>query len=130
MSQIPDLTELTSKILEFIEYYDNPDTQELIKNNKGNYNYVISQKFEIIPYAMIKLLSDVDNRAQNLQKIMEMIKMLENVKNGTSTLQSAEEEFSEKRAKEYLYPQFGGRDNFYKIAEESKLKRDKEKKKK
>ena len=35
-------------------------------------------------------------------------------------IEKAENEFVEKRAEEYLYPQFGGRENFYKISEENK----------
>ena len=124
---IPDLTLLTSKILEFIEFYDEPTTQELIKNNKGGYNLIINEKFEIIPLGMIRLLSDVNNRATNLEKIMDMLSMLEKVKNGSNSLENAETLFFEKRAEEYLYPQFGGKDNFYKIAEENKKKKDNEK---
>jgi hypothetical protein len=127
MNNIPDLTELTTKILEFIEFYDEPSTQDLIKNNKPNYNYIISERFIIIPFAMIKLLSDNENRAQNLEKIMDMIAMLEKVKNGSNTFQNAEEVFFEKRASEYLYPQFGGREKFYKVAEENKLKQEQDK---
>ena len=126
-NNIPDLTQLTTKILEFIEFHDDPTTQELIKNNKSNYNYILSERFEIIPIAMVKLLSDIENRASNLEKIMDMISMLEKVKSGTNSIQNAEEVFFEKRAAEYLYPQFGGRDNFYKVAEENKLKQEQEK---
>ena len=129
MNNIPDLTQLTTKILEFIEFHDDPTTQELIKKSKSEYNYILSERFEIIPIAMVKLLSDIENRASNLEKIMDMISMLEKVKNGTNSIQNAEEVFFEKRAAEYLYPQFGGRDNFYKVAEENKLKQEKEGKK-
>ena len=128
MNNIPDLTQLTTKILEFIEFHDDPTTQELINNNKSNYNYILSERFEIIPIAMVKLLSDIENRASNLEKIMDMISMLEKVKNGANSIQNAEETFFEKRASEYLYPQFGGRENFYKVAEENKLKQENEKK--
>ena len=122
--QIPDLTLLTSKILEFIEFYDNPKTQNLIKTNKSKYNAMINERFEMIPIAMTRLLSDNEKRVQNLEKIMDMISMLEKVKNGNNTLENAETNFFEKRASEYLYPQFGGRDNFYKVAEENKQKRE------
>jgi hypothetical protein len=122
--QIPDLTLLTTKILEFIEFYDEPLTQELLINNKTGYNLIVDERFSIIPVAMIRLLSDTQNRASNLEKIMDMISMLEKVKNGTNSLENAENIFFEKRASEYLYPQFGGRENFYKIAEENKKKKE------
>jgi hypothetical protein len=122
--QIPDLTLLTTKILEFIEFYDEPVTQELLINNKTGYNLIVDERFSIIPVAMLRLLSDTQNRASNLEKIMDMISMLEKVKNGTNSLENAENTFFEKRASEYLYPQFGGRENFYKIAEENKKKKE------
>ena len=124
---IPDLTLLTSKIIEFIEFYDDPSTQDLIKTNKGAYNLIINERFDLIPVAMIRLLSDSDKRASNLEKIMDMISMLDKVKNGSNSLENAENIFFEKRAEEYLYPKFGGRDNFYKVAEENKHKLEAEK---
>ena len=52
-----------------------------------------------------------------------MITMLRSVKNGQKSFGDAENEFMEKRSEEYLYPAFGGRDNFYRIAEENKKKK-------
>ena len=129
LENMPDLTLLTSKILEFIVFHDDPETQELKSTNMGGYNYIISERFEIIPVAMVKLLSDIKNRATNLEKIMDMISILEKVKNGSNTLENAENIFFEKRAEEYLYPQFGGKDNFYKIAEENKKNQENKKSK-
>jgi hypothetical protein len=126
--QIPDLTLLTTKILEFIEFSDDPITHELLETNKNGYNLIIDERFSMIPFAMMRLLSDKQNRAVNLEKIMDMISMLNKVKNGDDSLENAENDFFEKRASEYLYPQFGGRDNFYKVAEENKKKKELEKK--
>ena len=99
-------------------------TNKLLINNKSGYNLIVDERFSIIPVAMLRLLSDTQNRASNLEKIMDMISMLEKVKNGTNSLENAENIFFEKRASEYLYPQFGGRENFYKIAEENKKKKE------
>jgi hypothetical protein len=123
---IPDLTLLTDKILEFIEFYDLPETKTLKENNIGNYNYIISQRFEKLPTSMMKLLSDEENRASNLEKIMEMLTLLQSVKDGRSTFEKTENDFFEKRAEEYIYPKFGGRENFYKVSEQKKLEKEKE----
>ena len=64
---------------------------------------------------------------QNLEKILDMINLLRSVKTGEKSLENAENEFVEKRAEEYLYPAFGGKDNFYKVAEENKKKKKKNK---
>ena len=126
--QIPDLTLLTTKIIEFIQFIDDPTTGKLLETNKNAYNLILEERFSVIPIAMIRLLSDNNNRAKNLEKIMDMISMLQKVKNGQDSLENAENDFFEKRASEYLYPQFGGRDNFYKISEENKKKKEQEKK--
>lgn len=119
-SNIPDLEKLTNDILDFIDFVDKPENIELRKKQSGNFNYLLNEKFKDMPSSMFKLLLDVDNRASNLEKILDMINMLKNVKNGYTTLENAENEFAEKRAEEYLYPAFGGKEQFYKVAEENK----------
>jgi hypothetical protein len=126
---IPDLVELTNTVLEFIEFEDNSETQNTKLNNRGYYNYMVEERFDKLPTTMIKLLSEKDKRTENLSKILDMIDLLKNVKSGKTSFEKAENEFVEKRAEEYLYPQFGGKDNFYKIAEENKKKQEKSKKK-
>jgi len=126
---IPDLVELTNKLLEFIEFEDKPETQNIKKNDRGYYNYLVQERFDKLPNTMIKLLSEQDKRVENLGKILDMIDLLKNVKSGKTSFEKAENEFVEKRAEEYLYPQFGGKDNFYKIAPENKKKQEQKHKK-
>ena len=122
INAIPDLTLLTTKILEFIEFEEKEETQKLKENNRGYYNNLVDTNFEILTPTMIKLLSDKNNRSENLEKMMDMIRLLRNIKEGRNTFENAENEFMEKRSEEYLYPIFGGREKFYKIAEENKKK--------
>ena len=125
INAIPDLVELTNKVLEFIEFEDNPETKNLKSNDRGYYNYILEERFDKLPTTMIKLLSEPNKRKENLEKILDMIRLLKSVKDGQTLFEKAENEFVEKRAEEYLYPQFGGKDNFYKIAEENKQKQQK-----
>lgn len=129
VNAIPDLLELTNKILEFIDFYDKPEIKKLREENMGNYNYLVGEKFEKLPPAMIKLLSDEENRASNLEKLMEMLSLLQSVKDGKNTFEKTENDFFEKRAEEYIYPKFGGRENFYKVSEEYKKQQELEEKK-
>jgi hypothetical protein len=128
INAIPDLTLLTTKILEFIEFEEKEETQKLKESNRGYYNNLIDTNYEILTPTMVKLLSDKNNKTENLTKMMDMIRLLRNVKEGRNTFENAENEFMEKRSEEYLYPVFGGRENFYKIAEENKKKQEKNKK--
>ena len=129
VNAIPDLLQLTDKILEFIEFYDKPEMKKLREENMGNYNYIIGEKFTMLPPSMIKLLSDEENRVSNLEKLMEMLRLLQTVKDGKNTFENTENDFFEKRAEEYIYPKFGGRDNFYKVSEEYKKQQELEDKK-
>lgn len=129
INAIPDLTLLTTKLLEFIEFEEKEEIQKLKKGNKGEYNYIINEKFQMLPPTMIKLLSEKEKRTENLQKVMDMLRLLKNVKEGKTNFEKAENEFMEKRSQEYLYPMFGGRDKFYQIAEENKKKQEKKYKK-
>jgi len=120
INAIPDLTLLTTKILEFIEFEEKEETKKLKENNRGYYNNLIDTNYTILTPTMVKLLSDINNRTENLEKMMDMIRLLRNIKEGRNTFENAENEFMEKRSEEYLYPIFGGREKFYKIAEENK----------
>lgn len=119
-SDIPDLEKLTDDLLGFIDFIDKPDIRKLKESNKGQFNFLINEQFPNLPLSMIRLLSDYENRSQNLEKILDMINLLRTVKTGEKSLENAENEFVEKRAEEYLYPAFGGKENFYKVAEENK----------
>ncbi len=125
INAIPDLTLLTTKLLEFIEFEEKEETQKLKEEDRGNYNYIVYKEYEMLPPSMIKLLSEKEKRTENLQKVLDMLELLKNVKNGTTDFEKAENDFMEKRSEEYLYPMFGGRDKFYQIAEENKKKKEK-----
>jgi hypothetical protein len=127
-NDIPDLEKLTNDVLKFIDFIDNPENRKMKEENIGNFNFLINENFPNLPYAMIKLLTDYENRTQNLEKILDMINLLRSVKFGTKTLENAENEFIEKRAEEYLYPAFGGKEEFYRVAEENKKNKKKGKK--
>lgn len=129
VNAIPDLEKLTDKILEFIEFYDKPEIKKLRDEQRGNFNYMVGEQFSMLPPAMIKLLSDEENRASNLEKLMEMLSLLQSVKDGKNSFEKTENDFFEKRAEEYIYPKFGGRENFYKVSEEYKTQQELENKK-
>jgi len=128
INAIPDLTLLTTKLLQFIEFEEKDETQKIKKEDRGQYNYIVNKEFDMLPQTMIKLLSEKEKRTENLQKVMDMLRLLKNVKEGKTNFEKAENEFMEKRSEEYLYPVFGGRDKFYQIAEENKKKQEKNKK--
>jgi hypothetical protein len=125
---IPDLEKLTNDVVGFIEFIDKPEIREIKESNMGQFNFLVNEQFPDLPLSMTRLLTDYENRSQNLEKILDMISLLRSVKTGEKSLENAENEFVEKRAEEYLYPAFGGKENFYKVAEENKKKKKNKKK--
>jgi hypothetical protein len=107
---IPDITLLSSLVVDFIEFYNDPSVTQIRKLEHGRYLNMLFDKFEKLPASMIKLLSDEEEQVQNLQKIITMLETLSKVKDGKITLQSAHDEFTEKQNEDYFYPAFGGKD--------------------
>lgn len=114
VSAIPDLELLTSKILEYIEFVDDPQTQRLKEANFGEFNYIVQEKFFILPLSMIKLLDQTERREENLIEILNMIEVLKQVKAGRVDLDTAAKSYDERISEKYLYPQFGGKEAFMK----------------
>ena len=117
VSAIPDVLELSRKVVEFIEYYDNPATKNLRLTNYPVYLNTLYEKFEKMPASMITILSDEKNRVANLEKVINMLEVLGKVKNGSKNIEEARDEFVEKNNEEYFYPAFGGKDQLIKDIE-------------
>ena len=107
---IPDITLLSSLVVDFVEFYNDPSVIKIRKSDHGRYLNMMFDKFEKLPMSMIKLLSDEDEQIQNLQKIITLLETLSKVKDGEKSLQEAHDEFTEKQNEDYFYPAFGGKD--------------------
>ncbi len=107
---IPDITLLSSLVVDFVEFYNDPSVQKVRKTDHARYLNMMFEKFEKLPMSMIKLLSDEEEQIQNLQKIITLLETLSKVKQGQVSLQDAHDEFTEKQNEEYFYPAFGGKD--------------------
>lgn len=122
VSAIPDVVELSNKMIEFLEFYDDPVNVNLRKTNYPNYLNAMYEKFEKMPASMISLLSDEKNRAENLEKLIIMLETLGRVKKGEKDLEEARDEFVEERNEEYFYPAFGGKEQMIKDLEAKGVK--------
>lgn len=120
INAIPDIELLSSKVVEFLEFYDDPKIVQLRKNNHSNYLFKLYEKFDIMPVSMIKLLSEPNQnlRAQNLEKIIILLERLAEVKLGKRDLEQTRDDFLEENNEKYFYPAFGGKEQLLKLAEE------------
>jgi len=120
INAIPDIELLSSKVVEFLEFYDQPETTKLRKENHPHYLFKLYERFEVLPASMIKLLSEPNQklRTQNVEKIIMLLERLYEVKTGKRNLESTRDEFLEENNEKYFYPAFGGKEQLMKLAEE------------
>lgn len=118
VSAIPDLELLLQNIIELVEMMETPEMDTVRQTDKSRYENIIITKYQdCMPYSMIKLL--LQDRHNNLPKIIKMIETLSDVKAGKADINEEYDKFGEKLNEEYLYPKFGGKEATYKFFTEN-----------
>ena len=110
--EIADPDTLIKNVLKAIEIMD---TDEMIKLQEESYPRFMNKIIEEIPdiqTSMIKILSDRQNRVPNLERVLQIIETLRKVKTGKLNMESAYADFVEEQNEKYIYPQFGGKEEF------------------
>jgi hypothetical protein len=118
VNAIPDVVLLSQKVLDFIEFYDRPDIVKMRLDTYPMYLNLLYDEFNMLPSSMIKLLSDEQNRRENLKGIIQMLESLQQVKMGKVSLESVHDEFVEDKNERFFYPTFGGKANLEKTLRE------------
>lgn len=114
---IPDLAELTKQILKFVEYIETDEMRKLENDNNTEFCSHIESAFPdfTLKYMSIyKMLLDRENREENLVKLLNLFKILRDVKAGTRDIDTEFDAFKENLAQDYVYPKFGGKTEFEK----------------
>ncbi len=127
---IPDMNYLMTVVEQIIFFIETEEMQKLEKSNKEEFEKMIYGKYNNdVPMKIIALLVD-ENRYENLEQLLDMFDVLSDIKNGKKDIQSEAEKFSEKQNQKYLYPKFGGKEQFEKLMKEQPVKNVPNKKKK
>jgi len=115
---IPDLVKLTGMIIEFVEYIETPEMKTFAQQNKMMFRNHLEEKFDEFTlefYSIYKMLVDDEaHRSNNLDRLFNMIRRLQNMEKNNSNVDKEFVKVQEQLAEEYLYPQFGGKNEFYK----------------
>ena len=118
---IPNLEVLTNEIFDFLVFIDEPQIIELRNSQNGNFLKLVEEKFKNIPLSITKMLTDeTEDRVKNITKLLEMFQTLNKVKKGESNIDSEFENFKEGLSEEYIYPKFGGKEEFERKMSEKK----------
>jgi len=112
---IPDLSELMGTIEAMLQFMETDKMKELEATNKAEFDTLVYGRYnDIVPMKIISLMVD-ENRYENLDGLLDMFDILNDVKSGKKNIQEEAEKFGEKQNAKYVYPQFGGKENFEKM---------------
>lgn len=111
-NSIPDIDMLIAKTLELLEFLDTDEMMYLEKNDDVKHIQIINGKFDDLPYNIIKLMIDREHRDEHLERLINMFKMLADIKMGKKDIKQGFEDYRESLYDRYLYPQFGGKEGF------------------
>ena len=112
--EIPDLEKLTSQIKDFLLYLETEEIKSL-EEDKEKYIQALRDKFpefSVQYYGIFNMLSDRTNLDFNIKKLMKLINVLKKVKSGERNIEKEFDRFKESLAEEYIYPKFGGKEEF------------------
>jgi len=132
VNAIPDLEKLLDAILEFVRYINTEEMQELEIKDQLAFERHLDSKFENLSlrhYSIFRLLLDKENREENLCKLIDVFKELKKVKMGVLDIHEATKQFHEEKNSEYIYPKFGGKEQFEQAMLKAAKKKDKNKRK-
>ena len=110
---IPDLQDMLDYVNHLIAFLETPEMVFLSQSNHEEFEKTVYQKYnQYMPIKIIGLLIDENERYDNLDKLIDMFDSLDDVKQGNKNMQKEYEKFSEKLNEQYLYPQYGGKEQF------------------
>ena len=111
------MEKIADEVIEILEYLNTDKMKRLKKENIDIYKQHVMNKYENFEYfSILKVLLSEDK--MEINKLTDMMRMVDDINKGKRTYMDANEEVKEKRAEEYIYPKFGGKEKM-----EEKLKK-------
>lgn len=111
---IPDLDEMLRHINDLLDCIEEEHMKQLEIQDKNMFERIIINKFhDKMPFKIIRMLMEPD-RYNNLDKLLDMFETLKIVQRGDADVYTEFKKFNEKQNEEYVYPKFGGKEEFYK----------------
>ena len=123
---IPNIEQLLDKILDFLNYINKESMQKMEATDKIEFDKHLNERFNEFSekhYNIFKMLLDSENRATNVAKLFDMLSKLKQVKMGQLDIHQADRDFQEELNNKFLYPKFGGKEQFEKEILKNKHKK-------
>lgn len=132
VESIPNLKYVISILTEMFEYMTSKEMLELKEMNMESYKENLRQKYQDFEEHYFSLFNVVlDGELDSMTHLVMMIKSLCMVKTGQISMDTAFANVREELSNHYIYPQFGGKQNFENtMVARANSKKEKAKKKK
>lgn len=114
---IPDIEQLLDHVISMLEYMNTDEMKQLEDSDPDAFEKHLDIKFSEFTYryyAVFKLLLDKVNRKDNVARLIQLFEKLNKIKNNEASMDDAYEEYTEGLNSRYIYPKFGGKQNFEK----------------
>lgn len=119
VEQYPDLKYVIDTVIQIIEFMSTDEMVKLKETSTDEYEAKIINKFEDFGEKQPALFNIIlDGEIESLGNLIEMIRMICLMKTGQISMGTANEYVREMCAEQYIYPQFGGKNEFEKTIKE------------
>ena len=125
---IPDLNNLTNQIITFLEYINKSDMEKMEEEDPVAFKAHLENEFADFSLNYINvynMLLNKNDRDDNIIKLMNLIEILREVKSGEKKMQDEFNKFKENLSEQFVYPKFGGKENFEKKIKKRAMKKQK-----
>lgn len=109
---IPDIGKLIERVFELLEFIDTDEMLKMERENGGSFTNLVNTKFEDMPYSIVRLLMDRENRVENMERLLVLFEKMRQIKEENRDIDEAYEQYTEELREQFLYPQYGGKSGF------------------
>jgi len=115
LSAIPDLNKLTRDVLDIVIFLEDCEIDKLVVHNESDVKMIINNKYaDTVPFGIISLLVDRQNRAENVERLLRMFESMNRAKKGEKLLADVEKELYDDINTRYVYSKYGSKGAFEK----------------
>lgn len=115
LSAIPDLNKLTRDVLDIVIFLEDGEIDKLVVHNESDVKMIINNKYaDTVPFGIISLLVDRQNRAENVERLLRMFESMDRAKKGEKPLADVEKELYDDINTRYVYSKYGSKGAFEK----------------
>lgn len=118
MQSLSDLNNTIKQIVDIMTYMTTPEMYDLEQSDQRQFEYMMTKQFAEFSESHVhifNLLLDKRNRKENVNKLIQTIDTIIKIKTNQVNPDVAYEQFKEEQASKYIYPQFGGKEEFMKV---------------